>query len=55
MARRNDIITFGAQTSDISQGRAPDGSTNIVFMTVTTPRTTISTTPHPCWRRSAMS
>ncbi|MEJ0090950.1 MAG: lamin tail domain-containing protein [Limisphaerales bacterium] len=34
-----DAITFGAQTSDVSQGRAPDGSTNIVFMTTTTPRT----------------
>ncbi len=34
-----DSITFGAQTSDVSQGRVPDGSTNIVFMTTTTPRT----------------
>ncbi|MEI9866084.1 MAG: lamin tail domain-containing protein [Limisphaerales bacterium] len=34
-----DAITFGAQTSDVSQGRAPDGSTNIVFMATATPRT----------------
>ncbi len=32
-------VTFGAQTSDVSQGRATDGSTNIVFMNVPTPRT----------------
>ena len=34
-----DSITFGAQTSDVSQGRATDGGTNIVFMSLTTPRT----------------
>jgi regulation of enolase protein 1 (concanavalin A-like superfamily) len=34
-----DAITFGAQTTDVSQGRYPDGGTNIVFMTLPTPRT----------------
>jgi hypothetical protein len=34
-----DYVTFGAQSSDISMGRYPDGSTNIVFMFVPTPRT----------------
>jgi regulation of enolase protein 1 (concanavalin A-like superfamily) len=34
-----DDITFGAQTSDVSMGRYPDGGTNIVFMVVPTPRT----------------
>src|SRR5207253_6048985 len=34
-----DAISFGAQTSDVSQGRYPDGSTGIYFMTTATPRT----------------
>ncbi|HEV2694152.1 MAG TPA: lamin tail domain-containing protein [Verrucomicrobiae bacterium] len=34
-----DYVTFGAQSSDISMGRYPDGGTNIVFMVVPTPRT----------------
>ncbi|HVU28690.1 MAG TPA: lamin tail domain-containing protein [Verrucomicrobiae bacterium] len=37
-----DTVTFGAQTTDVSQGRYPDGNTNaanIVFMTVPTPGT----------------
>ncbi len=34
-----DAITFGAQTSDVTQGRYPDGSTNIVFLTTPTPGT----------------
>ena len=33
-----DQITFGGQFNGISQGRLPDGSTNIVFMTNFTPR-----------------
>ena len=34
-----DAITFGAQISDVSQGRYPDGSSGIYFMTVPTPYT----------------
>src|SRR5213075_826898 len=34
-----DFVTFGAQTSDISQGRYPDGSNAIYFMTWPTPKT----------------
>ncbi len=34
-----DYVTFGAQTSDVSMGRYPDASTNIVFMVTPTPRT----------------
>ncbi|MEI7730395.1 MAG: lamin tail domain-containing protein [Verrucomicrobiota bacterium] len=34
-----DTVTFGAQTSDISQGRYPDGSTNVFSMTNATPGT----------------
>jgi hypothetical protein len=34
-----DAVTFGAQTTDVSQGRYPDGSSNIVFMTTPTPGT----------------
>jgi hypothetical protein len=33
-----DSVTFGAQTDDTSQGRWPDGSTNLVFMPKATPR-----------------
>jgi len=33
-----DAITFEAQTSDVSQGRCPDGGTNIIFMPAATPR-----------------
>jgi hypothetical protein len=33
-----DAITFGNQTSDVSEGRCPDGSTNIVMLAVSTPR-----------------
>jgi hypothetical protein len=32
-----DAVTFGPQTSDISQGRSPDGSANIVAFTNATP------------------
>ncbi len=34
-----DAITFTNQTDDISQGRCPDGSTNIIPMPAATPRT----------------
>jgi hypothetical protein len=33
-----DLINFGPQTSDISQGRFPDGAASIFFMTNITPR-----------------
>jgi hypothetical protein len=33
-----DAVTFGAQTTDVSQGRFPDGAASIYFMTNTTPR-----------------
>jgi len=33
-----DAVTFGAQTSDVSQGRFPDGGASIAFMTNPTPR-----------------
>jgi len=33
-----DAVTFGAQTSDVSQGRYLDGSANIYSMTTPTPR-----------------
>ena len=35
-----DGVAFGAQTSDVSQGRFPDGASSIFFMTNATPRTT---------------
>jgi hypothetical protein len=35
-----DAITFGAQISDVSEGRYPDAGTGIYFMTVPTPGTT---------------
>jgi hypothetical protein len=31
-----DTVTFGAQVSDVSQGRTPDGGTDIVFLTTPT-------------------
>ena len=34
-----DAITFLQQTNDVSQGRCPDGSTNIIFLSTPTPRT----------------
>jgi hypothetical protein len=34
-----DYVAFGAQTSNVSQGRYPDGGANIYFMTAPTPRT----------------
>ncbi len=33
-----DVVTFGAQSADVSQGRFPDGNTSIFFMTNPTPR-----------------
>jgi len=33
-----DAVPFGAQTNDISMGRCPDGTTNIVFMFAPSPR-----------------
>jgi hypothetical protein len=33
-----DMITFGPQTNDISQGRWPDANSSIYFMTTPTPR-----------------
>ena len=33
-----DAITFGLQTTDVSQGRFPDGNSSIFFMTNPTPR-----------------
>ena len=33
-----DAVSFGPQTSDVSQGRFPDGALNIVPMTLPTPR-----------------
>ena len=33
-----DTVTFGQQTNNVSQGRCPDGATNIIFMTIPTPR-----------------
>ncbi len=35
-----DSVVFGAQSDDISEGRWPDGSTNIYQMPIPTPRTT---------------
>jgi hypothetical protein len=34
-----DAITFGPQTTDVSEGRFPDGGPSRVFMTTATPRT----------------
>jgi regulation of enolase protein 1 (concanavalin A-like superfamily) len=34
-----DTVTFLGQTNDVSQGRLPDGSPNIVFLPAPTPRT----------------
>jgi len=33
-----DAVTFGAQTSDVSAGRCPDGTTNIISLPAATPR-----------------
>ncbi len=33
-----DAVSYSPQTSDISQGRYPDGGTNMVFLTTPTPR-----------------
>jgi hypothetical protein len=35
-----DAVSFGPQTSDVSQGRFPDGSANIVALTIPTPGAT---------------
>jgi hypothetical protein len=35
--RTVDSVTFDSQTSDVSMGRYPDGSSNIVFLAVATP------------------
>ena len=34
-----DTLTFGPQLTDVSQGRSPDGSTNVVLLPYPTPRT----------------
>ena len=34
-----DAVTFGAQTTDVSEGRYPDGGSSRVFMPIPTPRT----------------
>ncbi len=34
-----DAVTFGPQTSDLSEGRYPDGGANVLPMTINTPRT----------------
>src|SRR5207245_1372795 len=41
-----DAITFGPQTSDVSEGRCPDGTDNIVSMPSPTPRA-----PNSCGNR----
>ena len=33
-----DSVRFGSQTGDVSQGRYPDGSANIIFLATPTPR-----------------
>ena len=35
-----DAVTFGQQTNNVSQGRWPDGGSNLVFLTTPTPGTT---------------
>jgi hypothetical protein len=35
---RIDAVTFGAQTNNVSQGRYPNGTANIYFMSTPTPR-----------------
>ena len=35
--REIDTVTFGAQTTDISEGRYPDGGTNVVVLPAATP------------------
>src|SRR5207302_1871699 len=37
-----DAITFGPQTSDVSQGRCPDGAPSIQFFTTPTPQLVIT-------------
>ena len=39
-----DQVTFGAQTNDVSMGRCPDGSQNIIFLSTPTPRAS-----NPCF------
>jgi len=41
-----DYVTFGAQTTDLSQGRSPDGSANILFLSAPTPRTSNAAPGH---------
>jgi hypothetical protein len=49
--RQVDAVTFGAQQSDVSQGRFPDGGAQINFMTTPTPGASnvysASVTNHP--------
>src|SRR5439155_13849624 len=33
-----DAVTFGLQTSDVSEGRCPEGTTNIVVLATPSPR-----------------
>ena len=35
--RRVDSVAYGAQTNDVSQGRFPDGTASLVFMTLPSP------------------
>jgi hypothetical protein len=36
--RTIDLVTYGGQTNDVSQGRFPDGAADLVFMSDPTPR-----------------
>ena len=47
-----DSVTFGPQTNDVSQGRFPDGTSGIFFMTLPTPRAAnvVNSSNQPPWR-----
>jgi hypothetical protein len=45
-----DSVTFGPQATDITQGRYPDGATNIVTLAVPSPRSANTAPPAPTLR-----
>jgi CotH kinase protein/Lamin Tail Domain/PA14 domain len=42
-----DTVTFGAQVNDVSEGRSPDGSTNIAVLPTPSPRGSNNSPPPP--------
>ena len=46
-----DTVVFGPQTADVSQGRWPDGSTNIYFLQAPTPKAANRFVKRPAYRQ----